>query len=107
MARPNGDNGKPEDTSIKDILSPCGCDRSAVSEVLKLASTPIAPRRAVVIYGFECPRRPLAVIIEAFEILEARRVRLGVRCEARLGTLVHPVHGMGAVFGWEMLGVVG
>jgi hypothetical protein len=27
MARPNGDNGKPDDASIKDILSPYSTDR--------------------------------------------------------------------------------
>lgn len=69
MARPNGDNGKPDDTAIKDILSPWSADRSALTDCVKLAASTIAPRRAVLIYGFDDPRRPLAEIVSAFETL--------------------------------------
>ena len=102
MARPNGDNGKPDDTSIKDILSPYESDRSAVSDAMKLATTTLAPRKAIVIYGFECPRRPLATIIDAFELLASRSANLGPRCQAALGPLCHPIHQAGTVFGWEI-----
>jgi hypothetical protein len=60
MARPNGDNGKPDDTAIKDILSPFRADRSALTDCLKLAESPIQARRAILIYGFDDGRRPLA-----------------------------------------------
>jgi hypothetical protein len=103
MFRPNGDNGKPDDTAIKDILSPFPADRSAVTDCLKLASAPIARHRAVLIYGFDDKRRPLDKMIEAFETLASRYVGLGKREEARLGPLVHPVHAAGAVFGWEVV----
>jgi hypothetical protein len=102
MARPNGDNGKPDDTSIKDILSPYESDRSAVSDAVKLAATMLAPHKAILIYGFDCPRRPLLTIIEAFEVLASQRVVLGPRCHAPLGPLVHPVHQSGTVLGWEV-----
>jgi hypothetical protein len=102
MFRPNGDNGKPDDTAIKDILSPFPTDRSALTDCVKLAASPIAPHRAVLIYGFEDARRPLRTIIDAFEILAAQRVHLCTRHEAPLGALVHPVHAAGAVFGWEV-----
>ena len=39
MFRPNGDNGKPDDTAVKDILSPFASDRSAVSDCRKIAET--------------------------------------------------------------------
>lgn len=58
MARPNGDNGKPDDTAIKDILSPFRADRSALTDCLKLAESPIEVRRAILIYGFDDTRRP-------------------------------------------------
>jgi hypothetical protein len=102
MFRPSGDNGKPDDTAIKDVLSPFPSDRSAVTDAVKLASSPIAPRRAIVIYGFDDARRPLSVMIDAFETLARTRVLLGPRQEAPLGTLVHPVHRAGAVLGWEV-----
>jgi len=102
MARPNGDNGKPDDTSIKDMLSPFASDRSAVTDAAKLAGSPIAPRRAILIYGFDDPRRPLAVMVEAFELLASARVRLGPRQAAPLESLVHPVHSSGSVYAWEV-----
>jgi hypothetical protein len=105
--RLNGDNGKPDDTSIKDIPSPYESDPSAVADATKLATTRVGARQGIVIYGFDCPRRPLRVIIDAFEVLAGSRVRLGVRCETSLSDLVHPVHRTGEVFGWEVFGVAG
>jgi hypothetical protein len=102
MSRPNGDNGKPDDTSIKDILSPYASDRSALTDCTKLALSTIAPRKAILIYGFDDPRRRLIEMIEAFETLARARVRLGERAESPLGQLVHPVHASGCVFGWEV-----
>ena len=102
MSRPNGDNGKPGDTAIKDILSPYAADRSALTDCVKLTASTVAPRKAILIYGFDDPRRPLTQIISAFETLAAARVRLATRFEAAIGPLVHPIHATGAVFGWEI-----
>ena len=102
MFRPNGDNGKPDDTAIKDILSPFPSDRSAVSDCTKIAASTIAPHRAILIYGFDDTRKPLGAMVAAFEVLARTRVTLGSRYEAPLGPLVHPVHRTGAVFGWEV-----
>jgi len=102
MFRPNGDNGKPDDTAIKDILSPFASDRSALTDCAKLAESSIAPSHATLICGFDDARRPLQAMMEAFETLARTRVRLGVRHEAPLRELVHPVHRSGAVFGWEV-----
>jgi hypothetical protein len=104
MARPNGDNGKPDDTAIKDILSPFRADRSALTDCLKLAESPIQTRRAILIYGFDDDRRPLADIVSAFETLARSRVNLGQRHASRFGPLVHPVHRTGEVFAWEIIG---
>lgn len=74
MSRPNGDNGKPDDTAIKDILSPYSADRSALTDCVKLADADLPCRRAILIYGFDDPRRPLVEVIEAFETLARSRV---------------------------------
>jgi len=83
MSRPNGDNGKPDDTAIKDILSPYASDRSALTDCTKLAHSVIAPRKAILIYGFDDPRRPLSDMIAAFETLARTRVDLDNRYETR------------------------
>ncbi len=102
MARLSGDNGKPDDTSIKDILSPYDRDRSALSDCRKLAESRFAKRAAILIYGFEDARRPLNYIIEAFEILARKRIALGPRIDAPVSGLVHPVFTAGRVFAWEV-----
>ena len=56
---------------------------------MKLATSRFPQSKAVVIYGFDYPDRSLHLMIEAFELLAARRVRLGVRQAAPLGPLVH------------------
>jgi hypothetical protein len=104
MARPNGDNGKPNDTAIKDVLSPFRADHSALTDCTKLVEPPIQARRAIVIYGFDDDRRPLEDIVNAFEILARSRVNLGRRHTSRFGPLVHPVHRTGEVFAWEIVG---
>src|SRR5215470_6680733 len=103
MARLRRDNGDYEDTTTKKILSPYPDDRSAVTDCRKLASTGFGDRRAVLIYGFEDPSRPIMWLIEAFELIAARTVTLGPRETAPLNDLVHPVFAAGHVWGWEVL----
>jgi hypothetical protein len=102
MARFRGDNGKPDDTSLKDLLSPYEADRSALTDTVKLARAGFGGRTAVLIYGFDYPDRPLDPAIAAFETLARERVALGERIAAALPRLVHPVHANGRVFGWEV-----
>jgi len=103
MARFFGDNGKPDDTGIKDVLSPFEADRSALSDVVKLATAAGAHRRAILIYGFDAPQRPLGVAIDAFERLAPAQAALGQRVSASFAGLVHPVFQQGGVFGWEVM----
>lgn len=63
MARFYGDNNKPDDTSLKDFLSPFDVDRSALTDCSKLAAFTRPERRAIVIYGFDAPSRPLDLAI--------------------------------------------
>jgi hypothetical protein len=106
MARFYGDNNKPDDTSLKDLLSPFEVDRSAVTDCAKLVGAAGPERKAIVIYGFDAPGRPLELAIGAFEVLASRLVMLGGRVTARYPVLVHPVHQRGAVFGWEISSAV-
>lgn len=102
MARFRGDNGKPDDTSLKDLLSPYPSDRSALTDAVKLARSGFVCRKAVLMYGFEYLDRPLEPAVHAFERLASELVELGPRVQAPLDELVHPVHASGAVFGWEV-----
>jgi hypothetical protein len=103
MARLGRDNGTYEDTTTKKILSPYPDDRSAVTDCRKLANSGFAGKRAVLIYGFNDPKRPIMRLIEAFEFIAARDVTLGPREEAPFSHLVHPVFTTGHVWAWEVL----
>lgn len=103
MARLFGDNGKPDDTAIKDILSPYPAHRSALTDCAKLADSDFKCSKAVLIYGFDyAPDYPLTPLVDAFELLARQNVRLGSRISSQLRNLVRPVHTNGTVFGWEV-----
>ena len=104
LARLGRDNGTYEDAAIKKILSPYPDDRSAVTDCQKLASSSFEGRRAVLIYGFDDPERPLSWLMNAVEAIAGQTVRLGPRQHAPLGHLVHPVFAAGHVYAWEVLG---
>jgi len=103
LARVRRDNGTYEDTAVKKILSPYPDDRSAVTDCIKLSESKFECRKAVLIYGFEDPLRPLEWLISAFELIAAQHVRLGERAETRFEELVHPIFSRGAVFTWEVI----
>lgn len=102
MARFFRNNGDDEDTGIKDILSPFECDRSALTDTTKLATAAFPCRKGILIYGFDYATKPLAMIMDAFQVLARERVQLLGSAVAPLGNLVHPVHARGAVYGWEI-----
>lgn len=103
MARLAGDNNRPDDTALKDVLSPYPSDRSALTDCQKLLTAPPDARKAVLIYGFDwLPKRPLGPIIVAFETLARILVVLGPRAETAFSGLVHGVHASGRVLSWEV-----
>ena len=105
MARLYGDNGKPDDTAVGQVLSPYASDHSALSDCVKLVEANFTARTAVMIYGFDNEQRPIERLIEAFELLTSASVALGPRHTAAFGPLVHPVHRDGIVWLWEVRGI--
>ena len=75
MGRFRGDNGKPDDMGIKDLISPFRADRSALDDGVKLAeSGGFACHKAMLVYGFDDTERPLQDAIEALDVLLHERV---------------------------------
>jgi hypothetical protein len=104
MARAFGDNGRLDDTYLKDLLSPYERDHSALSDATKLLEFDC--RRAILIYGFEYPTRPLEQATKALELLMGAVVKISARVEASFDGLVHPIHSSGRVMAWEVLSAV-
>jgi hypothetical protein len=105
LASVGRDNGTYKDTAVKKILSPYADDRSAITDCVKLVESDFTARKAVLIYGFEDPKRPLMWLVEAFELIALQHVKLGKREEAPLRNLVHPIFTAGSVFAWELHGL--
>ena len=103
MLRLFGDNDKLNDNMLMHILSPYAAHRSALIDCEKLVQSGLPGRKAILIYGFEDPQRPLDWLIEAFEAVAARTAVLGPRQQAPLRQLVHPVFAAGQVYAWEVL----
>jgi hypothetical protein len=55
------------------------------------------------VYGFDYEDRPLEPAIEHWSCWPRTKVMLGSRCEAAIGTLIHPVHRSGRLLAWEVL----
>lgn len=110
VIRPYGDNGKLAEHWSENILHPYPGNTSALGDCLKLIGSDFAERRAVVVFGFEhsSVQTPLDPAIKSFELI-ARQI-LGIslshREETRVTGLIHPVHQVLRVFGWEVLGSV-
>ena len=100
-----GDNGRPNDNMLMQILSPYPVYRSALTDGPKLQSSGLSCRLALLINGVDYPQLPIDPGIEAFEALSRRSVHLSERSEAAVHDLVHPVHGEGRILCWEILGL--
>jgi hypothetical protein len=112
MLRPFGDNGKPDDTWLKELLSPYPHDRGVVGDLVKLADSQFAESRMVLVYGFECrtaqPKVDITIAIDVFEaevrwaLGERLGVAIGERYQTRRSPLIHPVHTDLVVWAWEV-----
>jgi hypothetical protein len=107
MGRFRGDNGKPDDTGIKDLISPFPADRSALTDGLKLANSRFPARKALLVYGFHDVERPLERALGALELLLRQDVITGERCAANFAGLRHPVFESGLVAAWEIIDLRG
>jgi hypothetical protein len=104
MARAFGDNGKLDDTYLKDLLSPYESDHSALSDAQKLRESEFACRKAILVYGFEYSGRQLKPLLDALEALLKVAGPVDGTAKEEFADLVHPVHRQGLVTAWEVLG---
>jgi hypothetical protein len=102
MMRLMGDNGKPNDNILTHILSPYPQQRSALTDCQKLLASGFSGTPTILIYGYEYEGYSLEPVIDAFEYLASKTVRLSQRFMSAFSGLVHPVHQGGAVYGWTI-----
>jgi hypothetical protein len=108
IARPFGDNGQVAEHCSENLLHPYAGNTSSLGDCLKLLSSGLIERKAVIIFGFELtpPRISLNAAVFSFEVLakEVMKLRLSPRIEEFRDGLIHPVHQQLRVFAYEVLG---
>jgi hypothetical protein len=108
IVRPFGDNGMPAEHWSENILHPYPGNTSSLGDCLKLIGAGFSERKAVVIFGYEHSPAQISLdnAICAFELIamDILRIKLGPKCHATREGLVHPVHQVLRVFGYEVLG---
>ena len=92
---------------VSKILSPYPQQRSALTDCLKLSSSGLGHRQALIIYAYDWEEFPAESVIEIFEFAANRWVRLGDRLSYPFSGLIHPVHQEGTVYGWELKTPIG
>jgi hypothetical protein len=111
VVRPFGDNGLPAEHWSENVLHPYPGNTSSLGDCLKLQSSGLLERKAVVVFGYEHtpPQVPLESALAGFELLARGllRLHLSPRVEVLRQNLVHPVHQQLRVYGYEVLGQLG
>jgi hypothetical protein len=107
IIRPFGDNGLPAEHWSENILHPYPGNTSSLGDCMKLLQSRLPERKGIIVFGYEHAQVvvPLDPAIRSFELLAAKvmQVKLTPRIERRIAGLIHPVHQVLRVFGWEIL----
>jgi hypothetical protein len=109
LLRPFGDNGAEAEHWSENVLHPYPGNISSVGDSIKLMESNFTERKAVIIFGYEHspPQIDIITAVRSFEMIAKQVVgiELGERQSAMFGSLIHPVHQQGKVFGWQVFGM--
>jgi len=107
IVRPFGDNGLPAEHWSENILHPYQGNTSSLGDCMKLLQSGLPERKGIIVFGYEHTQAaiPLDPAIRSFELLAAQvmQINLTPRIERRIEGLIHPIHQVLRVFGWEIL----
>ena len=107
IVRPFGDNALPAEHWSENILHPYAGNTSSLGDCLKLLQSGLPEHKGIIVFGYEHAKAivPLDPAIRAFELVaeQIMQVTLTPRTERRVEGLIHPVHQVLRVFGWEIL----
>ncbi len=111
VIRPFGDNGREAENWSQNLLHPYRGNTSSLGDSLKLLQSERAEPRAILVFGYEHDpaQIPLEPCVCGFETLatSVMRIRLSEREEHTRKPLIHPVHQVLKVFGWQVLSMDG
>jgi hypothetical protein len=111
IIRPFGDNGMPAEHWSENILHPYPGNTSSLGDCQKLLLSGLPERKGIIVFGYEHAQAivPLDPAVRSFELLASQVMQftLSPRIERKIDGLVHPVHQILRVFGWEIVNPAG
>ena len=106
IVRPFGDNGKEAENWSVRLLHPYEGNKSLLGDCRKLKSLSNYQKKASIILAYESNKTEIELepLIKSFEILSSQvmNINLSKRIEQIRKGLVHPVHQIVRVIGWEI-----
>jgi hypothetical protein len=106
IVRPFGDNARPAEHWSENILHPYLGNTSSLGDCMKLLQSGLPERKGIIVFGYEHAQAvvPLDPAVRSFELLaqQIMQLKLTPRIERRIEGLIHPVHQVLRVFGWEI-----
>ncbi|MGH7183394.1 MAG: hypothetical protein ACREJN_15650, partial [Nitrospiraceae bacterium] len=110
IIRPFGDNGNAAEHWSENVLHPHPGNTSSLGDCLKLLKANLPVRKAVIVFGYEHSPAQISLdpAMSAFELIakEVLGIELGPKHHVMREGLIHPVHQVLRVFGYEILGRV-
>lgn len=107
IVRPFGDNGREAENWSVNLTHPYEGNVSLIGDCLKLCSLQDYQKKAVITIGYEHDKAKIQLepLIKSFEIiaLQIMNIKLSNRVEELRRDLVHPVHQVVRIIGWEIL----
>ncbi|MEX2598134.1 MAG: hypothetical protein WD533_00590 [Dehalococcoidia bacterium] len=106
ILRPFGDNGREAEHWSQNLLHPYAGNTSSIGDALKLLHSAGPERKGIIVFGYEHaePRISLEPCIQGFELLATGLFgfEFAATASATVDGLIHPVHQVLKVFGWEL-----
>ena len=111
LLRPLGDNGKENGTNwLSKILYPFESNTSAIGDVLKLKNSKFEIKKAIILLSYrpeddEIVQDKILTTLQCFEKItkDVLNINIGMMVKSTFKNLIHPVHNLGEIFGWEIM----
>ena len=106
IVRPFGNNGNPAENWSENLLHPYSGNESSIGDIYKLQQLQMNVRKGIIVVSYEHKNAKLSLLplLNSFDII-ARQVcqfKLSNRYQVTVQNLVHPVHQISNIYGWEI-----
>ncbi len=106
IVRPFGDNGQEAEHWSQNLIHPYEGNVSSIGDAIKLLKSDFDERKGIIVVAYEHnpPIIHVEILVECFEYITRKIVNLplGERHAVKIKNLIHPIHQLCTVYGWEL-----